>query len=220
MCSICDVYKQLPNVMIYGIFFACLKGVNYTIFFWFGYFGNEWYNFNNETSGNFLIMYNVGSIIGGWICGYFTDRYKILSKHGRSPIILLFLILGIPAVFGLYFKPRKYLVLYGLLCFTAGFLVGGPTNLISTVMATDIGTKQEIHGNPASFSTVSGIIDGAGSVGAAISDYVATWINNEYVYAVLAGELLIGAFLILPLVRKDMRGILTRNQINDDNDID
>lgn len=200
----------------YGIFFAFLKGVNYTIFFWFGYFGSVWNDLTNETSGNFLILFNIGSIIGGWICGYFTDRYKILSKHGRSPIILLFLILSIPAVFALYFKPNKYLILYGLLYFVAGFFLGGPTNLISTVMATDVGTLQEIKGNPASFSTVSGIIDGLGSIGAAISDYIATWIKHDYVYVFLAGELLIGAVLIIPLVKKDLKGIMNRNQINDE----
>lgn len=205
---------KLPRVLQYGIFYACLKGVNYTIFFWFGYFGSVWYNFNDETSGLFLILFNIGSIIGGWVCGYLTDRYKILSKHGRSPIILLFLILGIPAIFGLYFKPNKYLILYGLLCFTAGFLIGGPTNLISTVMATDIGNKQELHGNPASFSTISGIIDGTGSIGAAISDYTAILINDQYVYLMLAAQLLFGAFLIIPLVKRDLKGIFNRNQVN------
>eukprot|EP01083_Nonionella_stella_P002534 7283_1 len=204
---------HLPNVIRYGLFFACLKGVNYTIFFWFGYFGSAWDDLSNETSGNFLILFNLGSIVGGWICGYFTDRYKVLSKHGRSPIILLFLLLSIPAVFALYFKPTQWMILYGVLCFAAGFFVGGPTNLISTVMATDIGKLQEIQGNPASFSTVSGIIDGLGSVGAALTDYAAAWIpKTQYVYALLAGELLIGAFLILPVVRKDMKGIMNRRQ--------
>eukprot|EP01084_Bolivina_argentea_P145450 254939_1 len=209
---------RLPNVLRYGIFFAMLKGVNYTIFFWFGYFGSAWDDLSNEASGNFLILFNVGSIIGGWICGYFTDRYKLLSKHGRSPIILLFLLLSIPSVFALYFKPSKYWFFYGLLCFAAGFFVGGPTNLISTVMATDIGKLQEIKGNPASFSTVSGIIDGTGSIGAAVSDYLAAWISDygksQYVYAMLAGELLIGAFLILPVVRSDLKGIMNRSQRN------
>ena len=82
---------QLRNVVRYGLFYACLKGVNYTIFFWFGYFGASWDHLTTEQSGNFLILFNIGSIVGGWICGYFTDRYKVMSKHGRSPIILLFL---------------------------------------------------------------------------------------------------------------------------------
>ena len=95
--------------------------------------------------------------------------------------------------------------------------------MISSVMATDIGTLQEVKGNPASFSTVSGIIDGMGSVGAAISDYAALWISDagslQYVYTFLAGELLIGSLLIFPMVRRDMRGIIDRN-VKEDIDIE
>ena len=201
---------RLRHVVRYGVFFAMLKGVNYTIFFWFGYFGASWNDVSAEDSDLFLILFNVGSIVGGWVCGYLTDRYKLLSQHGRSPIILLFLVLSVPAVFALYWKPRRFLALYGLLCFAAGFFVGGPTNLISTVMATDVGKLQEIKGNPASFSTVSGIIVRLGSGGAAVSDYAASWISDfqtEYVYLFLAGQLVVGAFIILPVARKDMKGI-------------
>lgn len=58
------------------------------------------------------------------------------------------------------------------LLLASGFMLGGPANLISTAISADLGTHESIRGNAAALSTVTGIIDGTGSIGAAFVQYL------------------------------------------------
>ncbi len=52
--------------------------------------------------------------------------------------------------------------------FIVGVLVNGPYTLVSSAVAADLGNHPSLKGNPKAMSTVTGIIDGAGSIGAAL----------------------------------------------------
>jgi hypothetical protein len=52
--------------------------------------------------------------------------------------------------------------------FLYGFIISGLNNIISASCAADIGKQQVVQANTKSQSTVAGIIDGSGSLGAAI----------------------------------------------------
>ena len=56
------------------------------------------------------------------------------------------------------------LVLLGFM----GILVGGPNNIISSAVAADLASHPSIQGNNRALGTVTGIINGSGSVTAAI----------------------------------------------------
>lgn len=58
------------------------------------------------------------------------------------------------------------------LLLASGFMLGGPSNLISTAISADLGTHESIKGNAAALSTVTGIVDGTGSIGAAFVQYL------------------------------------------------
>lgn len=49
-----------------------------------------------------------------------------------------------------------------------GFFVSGATNLVSSAVTADLGCQMAVLGNTEALSTVSGIIEGSGSMGAAI----------------------------------------------------
>lgn len=66
----------------------------------------------------------------------------------------------------------------GILLFFAGVLLGGPANLISTAISADLGTHPSLNGNTQALATVTGIIDGTGSIGAAISQYIVGVLAN------------------------------------------
>ena len=53
----------------------------------------------------------------------------------------------------------------------SGFLLGGPANLISSAIASDLGNHPTISGDSEALGTVTGIIDGTGSLGAAVGQY-------------------------------------------------
>jgi OPA family glycerol-3-phosphate transporter-like MFS transporter 3 len=49
-----------------------------------------------------------------------------------------------------------------------GVFIGGPANLISAAVSADLGRSPSIAGNAEALSTVTGVVDGTGSVGAAL----------------------------------------------------
>ena len=47
-----------------------------------------------------------------------------------------------------------------------GFFIGGAANIISAAICADMGRMKELRGNAEALATVTGIVDGTGSVGA------------------------------------------------------
>lgn len=68
--------------------------------------------------------------------------------------------------------------LTAVLLLTSGFMLGGPANLISTAISADLGTHSSIKGDAAALSTVTGIIDGTGSIGAAVVQYLVGYLSK------------------------------------------
>lgn len=49
-----------------------------------------------------------------------------------------------------------------------GFFIGGPSNMISSAISADLGRQDLVKGSSEALATVTGIVDGTGSVGAAV----------------------------------------------------
>jgi OPA family glycerol-3-phosphate transporter-like MFS transporter 3 len=49
-----------------------------------------------------------------------------------------------------------------------GIFIGGPANMISAAITADLGRQEVLAANHQALSTVTGIVDGTGSFGAAI----------------------------------------------------
>ena len=60
-----------------------------------------------------------------------------------------------------------------------GLLVNGPYALITTAVSADLGTHPILRGNAKALSTVTSIIDGTGSFGAAIGPLLAGAISGN-----------------------------------------
>jgi len=54
------------------------------------------------------------------------------------------------------------------LIFFLGFFVGGISNIIAGTACADLGKQDALKNNSKALSTVTGIVDGTGSVGAAV----------------------------------------------------
>ena len=77
-----------------------------------------------------------------------------------------------------------------------GFFVGGAANMISATITADLGKQGPIQGNKEGLSTVTGIVDGTGSIGAALGQILVPMIQNSfnwfyvfYFFIVLVGGL-------------------------------
>lgn len=68
-----------------------------------------------------------------------------------------------------------------------GFFVSGAANLISAAVAADLGRQEALRGDARALSTVTGIVDGTGSVGAALGQVLIpvlqTWLGWDAVFA-------------------------------------
>lgn len=73
-------------------------------------------------------------------------------------------------------------------------MVNGPYTLITTVVAADLGTHRSLENNSKALATVAAIIDGTGSIGAAIGPLLAGLISrfdwHSVIYMLMIAELL------------------------------
>ena len=96
----------------------------------------------------------------------------------RSPVVGTMLLLSVGTILGFNYIPNHHGIIMAML-FWNGFMIGGPANTISTAITADLGKHEKIMGNSEALSTVTGIIDGTGSVGAAIGQYLVAVINKK-----------------------------------------
>jgi len=189
---------MIPGVITYALCYACLKGVNYAMFFWLPYYLKESTDLSYTQSSTLSMLYDIGQMVGGFVCGWISD---IVGQ--RSPPVWVSLMLSTAPIFAL--RLRTSIPVLGVICFTGGLLVGGPANLISSAISADLGKHESLQSSQQAMSSVAGIIDGTASLGAAGTQYMVAAIPWDLVFLVLAAMLLVSAFLILPIFCRECR---------------
>ena len=192
----------LPGVIPYSLSYACLKLVNYSFFFWLPVYlsqGLKWKDTKSDELSNF---YDIGGIIGGIIAGIISD---VTGK--RSPVVCIMLVLSMVSLFVYGNTGSDYDTNVSLMTLT-GLMIGGPANLISSAISADLGKQDTLRGNEAALATVTGIVDGTGSVGAAIGQYLVSQINKAFGWHAVFYFLIVMTFLsgvcILPMLIRDL----------------
>merc|ERR1712168_372360 len=79
---------------------------------------------------------------------------------------------GLPLVDVCYYYNALLLVLTGL-------LVNGPYALITTAVSAELGTHKSLRNSGKALATVTAIIDGTGSIGAAVGPFLAGWLAGD-----------------------------------------
>ncbi|MQM18895.1 hypothetical protein Taro_051898 [Colocasia esculenta] len=190
---------RLPGVAPYACCLFFSKLVAYTFLYWLPFYIRHTAvagkHLSNKTAGILSTIFDVGGVFGGITAGYISDK-----MGARAVTSLFFLFLSIPTlilyrVYGSISNTSNT-----VLMFLSGFFVNGPYSLITTAVAADLGTQDMIKGNSRALATVTAIIDGTGSVGAALgpllTGYISTrgW-NSVFVMLILATSLA-GTFVI------------------------
>lgn len=156
---------RIPMVANYAIAFGFFKLVNYCLFFWLPYFLGK--NFDPVTANLIASLYSVGMMPGGIIVGYVSDFFG-----GRRALVIgvfMGLLIFFLALFAKFSEsgdmdPSTLLVM--LACM--GILVGGPNNIITSAVAADLASHPSVRGSSKSLGTVTGLINGTGSLTASI----------------------------------------------------
>ena len=200
----------IPGVIPYALSYACIKLVNYTFFFWLPTYLSQGLNWKDDISDKLSNFYDIGGIVGGIIAGIITDIMGV-----RSPIVCLMLVLSTGSLYLYNAEGDTYTRNVSLMILT-GFLIGGPANTISTAITADLGKHEKIKGNAEALATVTGIIDGTGSIGAAIGQYLVGVIDKNlgwhwvfYFLIIMTG---LSFLCIIPMLIKDLKSLFSRGR--------
>uniref|UniRef100_A0A3Q3CIV6 Sugar phosphate exchanger 3 n=1 Tax=Haplochromis burtoni TaxID=8153 RepID=A0A3Q3CIV6_HAPBU len=163
----------LPGVLPYSLAYACLKLVNYSFFFWLPFYLSNNYKWKEAQADRLSVWYDVGGIIGGTFQGLISD---FMGK--RAPVLVVSLMLAIGALVGYSRSPNDQ-VINGVLLAITGLFIGGPSNIISSAISADLGRQDALRGSKEALATVTGIVDGTGSIGAAAGQYLVSLIESK-----------------------------------------
>ncbi|KAI7756537.1 hypothetical protein M8C21_008740 [Ambrosia artemisiifolia] len=198
---------NLPGVAPFAFCLFFSKLVAYTFLYWLPFYIRHTavagVHLSHKTAGILSTVFDIGGVVGGILAGYISDLID-----ARAVTSIIFLTLSIPAlvVYRLYGSISMFSNIF--LMFLSGLLVNGPYALITTAVAADLGTQSSIKGNSRALATVSAIIDGTGSVGAALGPLLAGYISTRgwnSVFFMLILSLSFAGLLLVRVVRNEIK---------------
>ncbi|XP_019620956.1 PREDICTED: glucose-6-phosphate exchanger SLC37A2-like isoform X9 [Branchiostoma belcheri] len=208
---------KIPGVIEFSMCLFFAKLVSYTFLYWLPKYIKDEEDYSPTVSGDMSTLFDVGGIVGGFLAGTISD-----FTGGRATCCVVMLVLGAPMLYVTQVvfqtKPSTSTAI-GMLA-ALGFLVNGPYALITTAVSADLGTHKSLKGNAKALSTVTAIIDGTGSIGAAVGPLLAGIILNKagseqraaqwdnVFYMLMASDVLACLFLLRVFV-KEIKGWCT-----------
>jgi OPA family glycerol-3-phosphate transporter-like MFS transporter 3 len=168
---------KIPGVLLYGFSFFCVKFAVYSLLLWLPLFLSNELNYSNTAIANMQTASDIGNLFGGAFLGLLSD----LCYSKRSPAGI-FAVLG-SGIISLYITFGFHHIEPSMLAtclFMIGLLLGGLHHILCITVATDLGQNQMLKSNRAATSTVTGIIDGLGSLGTAFGQFLIGRTSKAY----------------------------------------
>lgn len=197
---------RIPGVASFSLCLFFAKLVAYTFLYWLPFYIShtaiEGRYLSNEEAGNLSTMFDVGGVVGGILAGHISDRLDARAITAAS-----FMYCAIPALFFYRSYGHISMTLNIVLMLITGMFVNGPYALITTAVSADLGTHSSLKGNSRALATVTAIIDGTGSIGAAIGPLLTGYISSSSwsaVFTMLMGAALIAGLLLTRLVMAEV----------------
>ncbi|KAL3834628.1 hypothetical protein ACJIZ3_009364 [Penstemon smallii] len=198
---------RIPGVAPFALCLFFAKLVAYTFLYWLPFYIShtaiEGRFLTNEESGNLSTVFDVGGVVGGILAGYISDQLDARAITAAS-----FMYCAIPALFFYRSYGHLSVTINIILMLITGMFVNGPYALITTAVSADLGTHSSLKGNSRALATVTAIIDGTGSIGAAIGPLLTGYISAlswNGVFIMLMGAALIAGLLLTKLVIAEVR---------------
>ncbi|XP_054982546.1 glucose-6-phosphate exchanger SLC37A1 [Sorex araneus] len=193
---------RIPGVVEFSLCLLFAKLVSYTFLFWLPLYITSVDHLDARSAGELSTLFDVGGIFGGILAGVISDR---LEK--RASTCGLMLLLAAPTLYVFSSISKAGLEATIAMLLLSGALVSGPYALITTAVSTDLGTHKSLKGNAHALATVTAIIDGTGSVGAALGPLLAGLISpsgwNNVFYMLMFADACALLFLVR-LIHKEL----------------
>jgi OPA family glycerol-3-phosphate transporter-like MFS transporter 1/2 len=202
---------KIPGVVTFSLCLFFTKLVAYTFLYWLPFYierteiGGVY--LTPAQAGRLSTLFDIGGVAGGILAGYVSDRFNARSLTSAG-----FVYLSIPVLYCYREYGGSSMTANVVLMTLAGALVNGPYALITTAVSADLGTHESLKGNARALATVTAIIDGTGSIGAAVGPMLTGWISahtddwNNVFFMLYAADLVAG-LLLMKLVMKEIRAM-------------
>lgn len=205
----CGGALQIPGVVEFSLCLFFAKLVSYTFLYWLPNYIEHSTNLGAGESATLSTLFDFGGILGAIMAGFISD-YSNMSACTCSAMLSF----AVPMLF-IYqkFGALTY-TLNMLLLFLLGILVNGPYALITTSVSAELGQHSCLDGNAKALATVTAIIDGTGSLGAAVGPFLAGFFSAtswDHVFYMLITADLLALILLLRLVAKEISTKFKRN---------
>lgn len=185
--SFCGALR-IPGVVEFSLCLLFAKLVSYTFLYWLPLYISNIAHFEAKEAGDMSTLFDVGGILGGITAGLVSDY-----TGARAATCGLMLVAAAPMLFLYNYIGQQSLGLTVGMLLLCGGLVNGPYALITTAVSADLGTHESLRGNSRALSTVTAIIDGTGSIGAALGPLLAGLISptgwNNVFYMLISAEI-------------------------------
>ena len=191
---------HIPGVMEFSLCLFFAKLVSYTFLFWLPNYISSTSGLDARSSATLSTFFDVGGIIGGIVAGLISDKSGMSGTTCGTmlvvaiPCMFLYQVVegswcpltqlnGLPLVDSCYYNNALLLVVTGL-------LVNGPYALITTAVSAELGTHKSLRNSSKALATVTAIIDGTGSIGAAgETQWIDVTVNNYTTSGTFLGRL-------------------------------
>ncbi|KAK3141844.1 hypothetical protein QOZ80_4BG0338980 [Eleusine coracana subsp. coracana] len=197
---------RIPGVAPFALCLFFCKLVAYTFLYWLPFYishtaiGGQY--LSDSSAGVLSTLFDVGGVVGGILAGHISDRLDARALTAAS-----FTFSAIPALFFYRIYGSISLTWNIALMFVTGMLVNGPYALITTAVSADLGTHSSLNGNSRALATVTAIIDGTGSIGAAVGPLMTGYISAKSwsaVFTMLMVSALVAGLLLSRLVMAEI----------------
>ncbi|XP_066262098.1 glucose-6-phosphate exchanger SLC37A2 [Euwallacea similis] len=191
---------KIPGVIEFSLALFFAKLVSYTFLYWLPLYVNKSTTMGATLSADLSTLFDVGGIVGAIVAGIVSDKSEMPATTCVSMLLL-----SAPMMF-IYQKLSVLGIgLNMVLLIIVGLLVNGPYALITTAVSAELGTHTCLEGNSKALATVTAIIDGTGSIGAAVGPLLAGFVSSygwhNVFYMLIVSDIL--AFLILLRLAKN-----------------
>ncbi|XP_030754995.1 glucose-6-phosphate exchanger SLC37A2 isoform X2 [Sitophilus oryzae] len=194
---------KIPGVVEFSLCLFFSKLVSYTFLYWLPLYVNASTTMGATLSADLSTLFDVGGIAGAVIAGVMSDK----SEMPATTCVAMLSLAG-PMMF-IYQKFSVVSIgLNMILLIIVGVLVNGPYALITTAVSAELGTHHSLEGNSKALATVTAIIDGTGSIGAAVGPLLAGFVSSYGWHNVFYMLILSDIFAMILLVR------LVKHEIN------
>ena len=163
-----------------------------------------------KSAGNLSTLFDVGGIVGGIIAGHLSDKL-----NARATTAATFMYAAIPSMLLYRFYGGVSMTWNIVLMMIVGLFVNGPYALITTAVSADLGTHSSLKGDSRALATVTAIIDGTGSAGAALGPLLTGFLSTkgwDKVFVMLMISALVAGLLLSQLVVTEISDMLKRKQ--------